>query len=129
MGVFDLIAKRDIPYTKQFNGTYGCSICLNPGTLISRNTRAYLPGHYELRTHPVVTAAKEAEHTGEAVQGVISTSSKASIINLVDSVPVDYMHAVLEGVTCTLLNAWFLSCNHGEPYYLEANLPLLISSY
>ena len=70
-----------------------------------------------MRTHrSVVTAAKEAEHTGEAVQGVISTSSMASIVNLVDSIPIDYMHAVLEGVTHTLLNAWFLSCNHGEPY-------------
>ena len=46
----------------------------------------------------------------------------ASIVNLVDSVPIDYMHAVLEGVTCTLLNAWFLSCNHGEPYYLGSKL-------
>ena len=37
MGVFDLIVKRDILCAKQFNGKYCCSVCLNPGTLISRN--------------------------------------------------------------------------------------------
>ena len=123
MGVFDLIAKKDVLCAKQFNGKYGCSVCLNPGTLISRSTRAYLPGNFELRTHgTVVAAAKEAERNGEAVQGVVSSSPMTSIINLVDSVPVDYMHAVLEGMTRTLLNAWFLSCNHGEPYYLGSKL-------
>ena len=123
MGVFDLIAKRDVLRAKQFNGKYGCSVCLNPGTLISRNTRAYLPGDFEVRTHrAVVAAAKEAERRGEAVQGIISTSPMTSIIDLVDCIPVDYMHAVLEGVTRTLLNAWFVSCNHGEAYYLGSKL-------
>ena len=41
-----------------------------------------------------------------------------SIIDLIDCIPVDYMHAVL-GVTCTLINAWFVSCNHCEAYYLH----------
>ncbi len=35
------------------------------------------------------------------------------MINLVDSVPVDYMHAVLEGVT--RCKSWF---NSAKPYYL-----------
>ena len=103
MGLFDLIAKRDVLCAKQFNGKYGCSVCLNTGTLISRNTRAYLPGDFELRTHrTVVTAAKEAERKGEAVQGIISTSPMTSTIDLVDCIPIDCMHAVSEGVTCTL---------------------------
>ena len=72
--MFDLIAKRDVLRAKKFNGKYGCSVCLNPGTLISRNTRAYLPGDFEVCTHrAVVAAAKEAERRGEAVQGIIST--------------------------------------------------------
>ena len=66
-----------------------------------------------MHTHrAVVAAAKEAERREEAVQGIISTSPMTSIIDLVDCIPVDYMHVVL-GVTRTLLNAWFVSCNHG----------------
>ena len=85
-----------------------------PGNTPSRNTQAYLPGDFELHTHyAVVTAAEEDECKGEAVQGVIGTSPITSVIDLVDSVPVDYVHTVSEGVTRTLLNggAPFFKCS------------------
>lgn len=124
MGVFDLPAKSAVLCAKQYNGKYGCSVCLHPGTLVSRNHRVYLPGDHNIgRTHhSVVTAALEAEAGGEPVNGVIRSSPLTSILDLVDSIPVDYMHAVLEGVTRLLLNSWFLTCNHGEPFYLGSKL-------
>lgn len=123
MGVFDLPAKSAVLCAKQFNGKHGCSVCLHPGTLVSRNHRVYLPGDYVSRTHySVVADAERAKQNGEAVNGIISNSPLTSILDLVDSIPVDYMHAVLEGVTRLLLKAWFLSCNHGEPYYLGNKL-------
>ena len=107
-----------------YNGKYGCSVCLHPGTLVSRNHRVYLPGDHIGRTHhSVVTAALEAEAGGEPVNGVIRSSPLTSILDLVDSIPVNYnMHVVLEGVTHLLLNSWFLICNHGEPFYLGSKL-------
>ena len=123
MGVFDLPAKSAVLCAKQYNGKYGCSVCLHPGTLISRNHRVHLPGDHMGRTHhSVVTAALEAEAGGEPVNGIIRSSPLTSILDLVDSIPVDYMHAVLEGVTRLLLNSWFLTCNHGEPFYLGSKL-------
>ena len=72
MGVFDLPAKSAVLCAKQYNGKYGCSVCLHPGTLISRNHRVYLPGEHVDRTqHSVVTAAVEAEASGEPVNGII----------------------------------------------------------
>ena len=42
-------------------------------------------------------------------------------LDLVDDIPVDYMHSVLEGVAL-LLRAWFKSENHREPYYLGRSI-------
>lgn len=63
-------------------------------------------------------AAKEAESSGNPVRGIKGQSLPAPVLNLADSIPVDYMHAVLEGVTEWLLHAWFNSENHREPYYI-----------
>ena len=75
-----------------------------------------------LTTSYVSTAASEAEAGGEPVNGIIHSSTRAGILDLVDCIPVDYMHAVLEGATRLLLKAWFLTCNHGESYYLGNKL-------
>ena len=42
-----------------------------------------------------------------SVQGILGISPLASLLDLVDSIPVDYMHCVLEGVTRWLPKAWF----------------------
>ena len=46
----------------------------------------------------------------------------ASTLDLVDGIPIDYMHAVLEGVTKWLLHAWFKSQNHREAFYLGRSM-------
>jgi hypothetical protein len=71
------------------------------------------------RTHSgVIAAAVEAETTNSSVQGVYGMSPLASIIDLVGSIPIDYMHCVLEGVTKWLMNAWFDPKNHSAPFYI-----------
>ena len=80
MGVFDLPAKSAVLCAKPYNGKYGCSVCLHPGTLVLRNHRVYLPGDHIGRTyHSVVTAALEAEAGGEPVNGIICSSPLTSI--------------------------------------------------
>ena len=42
LGIFDLPAKAAVLCAKQFNGKYGCSVCLHPGEY-SRKSRKYPP--------------------------------------------------------------------------------------
>lgn len=119
MGIFDLPAKASALCVKQYNGMYGCTVCEHPGKRLSNRANVYLPDTYCIRTHAsVVKAAEEAERTNEPVLGVKGTSPLTSVLDLVASIPVDYMHAVLEGATKWLTNAWFKSENHRQPYYL-----------
>lgn len=107
---------------KQFNGEYGCLVCTHPGSHHSRGRHVYLPNHEPspvARTHAsVMRAAQEAEASGVPVCGIKGISVLADSLDLVDGIPVDYMHSVLEGVTRWLLRAWFKTENHREPYYL-----------
>ncbi len=120
MGVFDLPAKAAVLCAKQYNGEYGCSVCLHPGKRLPNNARVYLPNYvYPERTHAqVVATAVEAERTNSCIQGIISTSPFAYTLDMVASVPVDYMHAVLEGVTRRLMSYWFDSKFHTAAFYL-----------
>ena len=59
----------------------------------------YLPDTYTERTHAgVLSAAWQAEHTKSSVQEIYGISL-AYTTDLVNSIPVDYMHCVLEGAT------------------------------
>ena len=123
MGVFDLPARAAVLCMKQYNGIYGCTVCTHPGRRIG-GTRVYPPKRtYPERTHEsILHAAEAAQRTKKAVKGVKDLSPLAAYIDLVCCVPVDYMHAVLEGVTRMLSNAWFNSSHHREPQYLGRHL-------
>ena len=125
--VFDLIARALVLKMKQFNGEYGCSVCLHPGKQLGKGTRVYLPGvDYTMRTHiNILHDAKLAESNQLPVNGVKGVSPLSSILNLVNQIPLDYMHCVLEGVVKRLMHLWFDSCNHEKPYYLGKHLRII----
>lgn len=106
-GVFDLVAKAPILNMIQFNGKYGCSTCLNAGQSCQQRW-VYLPDStYPERTHKsIIEAATEAVSINKCVDGIKGESCLAALVDLVDGVPIDYMHCVLEGVTKRLLNIW-----------------------
>ena len=119
LATFDLPAKAAVLAAKQFNGKYGCSVCLHPGLRLPNNTRIYLPLQYRERTHcEVVEQGKKAERKGIAVKGIMGTSSLTTVLDLVDAVPVDYMHTVLLGIVKVLLTRWFDASYHRKPFYL-----------
>lgn len=130
MGIFDLPAKAAVLCCKQYNGEYGCQVCLHPGKRLSNNSRIYLPPcRYPERTHAqILTAAKLAQQKNKTVLGVNDLSPLASVLDLVVSVPVDYMHCVLEGVTRWLMGAWFNSCHHGSPFYIGRSIDQIDNS-
>ena len=123
VGVFDLPAKAAVLCAKQFNGEFGCSVCLHPGKRLSNNSRVYLPDTYTELTHAGVLSTEwHAGHTKSSVQGIYGTSSLAYITDLVNSIPVDYMHCVLEGVTRWLMNSWFDSKHYVRPYFIGTHV-------
>ncbi len=106
-GVFDLIAKAPILNMMQHNGKHGCLSCLHPGQSYNRHW-VYLPDKtYAARTHQSVTrAATEAVLCNRVIDGIKGESALGNLIDVVDGVPIDYMHCVLEGVTKRLLGIW-----------------------
>ena len=124
LGVFDLPAKAAVLCCKQYNGEYGCHVCLNPGKRMPNNSRIYLPQPmYPEKTHNQITVgARLAQLTNKSMLGVNGTSSLAPVLDLVESIPVDYMHCVLEGVTRWLLKAWTDSSYHGSPFYIGRSI-------
>ena len=98
--VCDLPAKAMVLNQKQYNGYYSCNFCLDEGVSISCRV-AYLPSETHIpRTHAEIQhCAQEAETTGRSVYGIKGISILAEYIDLVNVIPIDYMHAVLEGIT------------------------------
>ena len=92
LGVFD---KALVPNTKQFNREYGCSTCLHPGVRLPNGARTYPPScSIEQRTNlSMIRDAQKAEQSGCPENGVKGLSVLTHVIDLVNGVPVDYVHA------------------------------------
>jgi len=122
LGIFDLPAKAAILSTTLFNGEFGCQVCLHPGEQLSHR-RVYPPRITTIRTHDLmISLGEDAAKCGKPKKGVKGISPLADCLNLVDSVPVDYMHAVIEGVMGRLMTLWFESKYHKQQYYLRKSL-------
>ena len=99
-GLFDLPAKAPILNMHQYNGNHGCSVCLHPG--IWNGSRYYLPTEdsYPARTTlSIRSAAEMARKEGSVIDGIKGDSVLTGYVDLVNDVPIDYMHCILEGVT------------------------------
>lgn len=116
VGIFDLPAKAAVLCMKQFNGEYGCAVCIHPGQRLANGARIYLPKKHTEWTHQgMINAATVAQQDNRVVEAVKAKSPLAPYVDLVLSIPVDYMHAVLEGVVQMLTKNWFESNHHREP--------------
>ncbi len=120
LGSFDLPAKAAVANSKQYNGEYGCNYCTDKGTLVARNTRVYPPDapHKTRTSQKMMEWAKTAERENRSVRGVKGESILSQVLQLPECIPIDYMHAILEGVFKRLMKCWFDSSNHGKPYYI-----------
>ena len=76
-----------------------------------------------MRTHKkIIEQVQRAIVTNKPVKGIKGVSPLAKYVDLVDGMPVDYMHCVLEGIMDKLMNLWFASKNHRKPYYLNRKI-------
>lgn len=124
----DAVAKCLLQGIHQFNGSYGCGCCLNEGLVVAKGrgfTRVYDSVPAELRTHEqLIKCGEQAIDKQEHVFGV-KTISPLILLNsygfgfdIIKSFPIDYMHAVLLGVTKAFLDLWLNSKYHESPWYI-----------
>ena len=120
LAVFDLPAKAAAANMKQFNGRYGCLYCTNPGKSLTPGCLVYLPEHDNSeRSHAEMKYwATQADTTGESAFGIKSKSILDPHIDILTGIPIDYMHAILEGVTKQICLMWFNSKSHRSSFYL-----------
>ncbi|XP_044594889.1 uncharacterized protein LOC123272257 [Cotesia glomerata] len=126
MGICDSVARPLVQCTTQFNGKYGCGLCLHPGESIEKGrgfARVYpaIDGDFfgdGLRTHQETLvhaqATKKKERKGIKKESILCDIPMYDIITNID---VDWMHCVALGVCRQFANLWFDSTNSGEAFY------------
>ena len=119
VSVFDLPAKAMATNMVQYNGYSSCTYCLDEGEHISRRHVFPPDSEHEDRTAShLEECAVEAEANGNPVCGVKGRSVLSAHLDITKSVVIDYMHAVLEGVTKTLLSVFLDSKHSACRFYL-----------
>ncbi|CAD6216247.1 GSCOCG00011313001-RA-CDS, partial [Cotesia congregata] len=126
MVVCDSVARPLVQCTTQFNGNYGCGLCLYPGESIEK-------GQGFARVYPVINGEFFGEglrsheqtliHTEEKTQEKKKRIKRKSILcdipnyDIIKNLDVDWMHCVALGVSRQFANLWFDSKNSGEAFY------------
>lgn len=126
MGVCDAVARPVVRCSTQFNGKYGCGLCLHPGKRVKKNkgyTRIYnlVAGNAfgdGLRTHEE-TLEHAIKKDKEDRKGIKRKSilCRLPCFNIINSLDVDWMHCVGLGVVRQFVNLWFDSVNCKEIFY------------
>ena len=113
IALFDLPARASATNCVQFNGNYGCLYCLDKGTHIMHK-QVFLPNepHIPQLSCTIEQHAVEAEEKRKSIFGVKGTSVLSSTLNLIEGVPIVYMHAILEGISRRILFVCSDSKNH-----------------
>ena len=110
--IADLVAKAPSLNFRQFNGFFGCSICLHPGERIAKGkgTVQVYPVYEDTparRNHAdTIGHAQLAETTKNLLFGILGTSPLHDVLRIPDSLILDYMHLVLEGEFVRRLSIW-----------------------
>ncbi|KAK3907165.1 Deoxyribose-phosphate aldolase [Frankliniella fusca] len=121
VGISDTIARPLLRHSIQFNGLYGCGLCLHPGLRMKYgrgHIRSYSTnaGKFPNRSHDeLMQMAREAEQAGKPVKGIkgISVLSKLKDFNMVRG------HALVN-VCMRFANLWFLEKYNSKPFGLSS---------
>ena len=108
-GTADLPAKALFLAMNQYNGRFGCQVCLHEGVTVER-TRTYpFKESTYLRTEDnVIESSLQALEMNKPVCGVKGPTIMSKICqNFITSTAIDIMHCVFEGVAKKLIELWF----------------------
>lgn len=126
----DAVARCTLQGIHQFNGSFGCSWCIDKGEVTRKGrgyARVYSSRRSRLRTHEhMVLWGRQLTSSGaEHVRGVKSVSPLLLLhnwgFNIVDGFSVEYMHCVLLGVVRQFINIWVSSSTNAEQYHLNSD--------
>ncbi|XP_040062791.1 uncharacterized protein LOC115319652 isoform X2 [Ixodes scapularis] len=117
----DSVARPLLQNMMQFNSYFGCGWCLHPGSLVNRSIRYTVSAEVadDRQSKSAIRDMREAASHGVICRGFKGPSALLNLpfFNVIESFVPDYMHAVLLGVSRTLLSLWFDS-NTGGGFYL-----------
>ena len=116
--VCDAPARCMVQGTNQFNGAFGCTWCLQEGSVVPKGNGVCRIYSYQpdapKRTHANVTESIKAvvelnktHHNGVKTASPLLVLPDRCGVDIVRSFAVDYMHAVLLGVVRMFLELWF----------------------
>lgn len=120
----DLPAKCEVAKMVQFNSKHACNFCLQEGQSTSKGIRyTYKSQPHTLRTHESIIndMVKVNSNPELIIHGVKGVSPMVAFkhFDLAKSFCIDYMHAVLLGVTKKIIGFWTLSTYHKQPFYIN----------
>jgi len=126
-GTCDLPAKCMVLNSIQFNGSFGCLKCLQPGVTFHIAARRHTHVYPYCSNDPNGPRQSKTQHHLDAMSnrsitnGIKGPSWLMLLQNydIVDGTAIDYMHCVLLGITKLLLSLWFGSEHSKEEFYIE----------
>ncbi|XP_062533325.1 uncharacterized protein LOC134202313 [Armigeres subalbatus] len=121
----DSVARPKLQNSTQFNGKFGCSLCLHEGKIIHGNQQRYPFKKSQCRNHDDTRRLMiEAHNTGIPINGIKGLLVFLSIphFDISTGFPPDYMHAVLLGVVRQMWELFTASTNHSKPFYIVKKL-------
>ena len=135
-GTCDLPAKCLVLNSIQFNESFGCLKCLQPGNTFYISARRLTHIYPFCCNNPNGPKRTKRQHHLDAnnamLNGSISNGTKGHSwlmllknYNVVESTTIDYMHCVLLGITKLLLSLWFGSKHSREEYYIRRSVSTL----
>ncbi len=116
----DSKARPAMQNTTQFNGYFGCSFCLHPGTLVEKQVKYTVTDteYPDREAKKMLADMEQAVAQNRSVRGVKGPSPLINMpyFDIVWGFVPDYMHAVLLGVIRQLTE--LLLNNSDQPYYI-----------
>lgn len=128
----DLPAKSDVSKLVPFNSKYACNFCLQQGESTPKGIRyLYKSQHPVMRTHEsmIQDIVKVNSKSNTIIHGVKGVSPMIVFkhFDLANSFCIDYMHAVLIGVTKKIIGFWTLSEHHKKPFYMNKKRQVILN--
>ena len=110
--ICDSVARPILQNMTQFNGHYGCSLCLHPGEQVQKGNvtvRVYQYKDVSNRDHAsTLTDAWEAVCTTQSMSGIKGPTRLVNILHfeIISGMPPDHMQNVHIGVVGQMTSMW-----------------------
>lgn len=120
----DSVGRCEILCSKQFNGKYGCTVCLHPGKTVNNQIR-YPYQRYEIRDDKRTRRIMWQMHKSDSVKPILGIKGLSVLTGIPDfdiirGLPPDYMHLVNLGLMKLIWELLFEGDaeNKSQPYHL-----------